>query len=144
MIGAILSVLFLSWMWIYLMSGYIFMKKAGYPGWTAFIPGLNLYLLTQIAGRSGWWTLAFCVPILNLAALLLIWTEIGEKFGKDSGFSVGLAYMNWLFLPLLALSDAEIERDLLPSDLSPQPEGYRVFQNEAGDWVEEIPLEDWN
>ncbi len=144
MAGAILSVLFLSWMLVYAMSGYIFMKKAGYPGWYAFIPGFNLYILTQIADRSGWWALAFFVPILNLAASLLIWTEVGEKFGKDSAFSVGSAWMNTLFLPILALGDAELQREHLPSDLNPNPETYRTFRNEQGDWVEEVPLDDWD
>ncbi len=145
MIGAIISVLAISWLWIYLMSSYIFMKKAGYPGWYALIPGFNLYILTQIAGRSGWWTLAFFVPILNLAAQLLIWSEIGEKFGKSSAFSVGLAWMNGLFLPILALGDNEMRYEHLPSDLHPGMEnGRRVFLNDDGDWVEEVPLEDWD
>ena len=126
------------------------MKKAGYPGWSAFVPVYNIYLLTKIAGRSGWWTLAFFIPFINLAASLLIWTEIGDKFGKSSAFSTGLAWMNWIFLPALALGDAEMERPTLerPQHLSSEfnvsYEGdYKTYQNDNGDWIEEVPLEDW-
>ena len=31
--------------------------KAGQPGWGCIIPIYNLYIMTQIAGRSGWWVL---------------------------------------------------------------------------------------
>ena len=144
MAATILSVLFMGWLGVYLMSWYLLMEKAGYPGWWALIPGFNLYMLTRIAGRSGWWTLSFFVPILNIAALLLIWTDIGEKFGKSAGFSVGLAWMNWLFLPILALGDNEMQRSYLPNDLDPSLPKHKRFYNEYGDFVEKIPLEDWD
>lgn len=144
MAATILPVLLMGWLWVYLMSWYLLMHKAGYPGWWGLIPGVNLYLLTRIAGRSGWWTLACFVPILNIAALLLIWTEVGEKFGKSASFSVGLAFMNWLFLPILALGDAEMEVESLPSDLNPNLPTRRQFYNEQGEFVEEIPLEEWD
>jgi hypothetical protein len=146
MAATIFPVLLMGWLGIYLLSWYILMQKAGYPGWWGLIPGFNLYMLTRVADRSGWWTLAFFVPILNIAASLLIWTDIGEKFGKSAGFSVGLAWVNWIFLPILALGDAQLRRESLPSDLDPtlQTNTRRSFYNDKGDFVEEIPLEDWD
>ena len=147
MVEVLFPVLAFSWLLIYLSSFWIFMKKSGYPGWYAFVPFYNLYILTKIAGRSGWWTLAFFVPILNLAAQLMIWTDIGERYNKSTGFSVGLAWMNAIFLPILALSDAKIEDrrssgSRFRSDLRTDSE-FRTFTNKDGDTVEEIPLEDW-
>lgn len=144
MAATIFPVLFMGWLGIYLLSWYLLMDKSGYPGWWALVPGLNLYMLTRIAGRSGWWTIAFFVPILNIAASLLIWTDIGEKFGKSAGFSVGLAWMNWLFLPILALGENEFQYETLPENLDPRLKSCKRFYNEQGDFVEEIPLEEWD
>jgi hypothetical protein len=31
--------------------------KAGQPGWAAFIPIYNLYVLRKTVGRPGWWVI---------------------------------------------------------------------------------------
>jgi hypothetical protein len=45
--------------------------------WLAWIPIANFYLLTQMAGKSGWWTLILLVsviPFIGLIALgVMIW-----------------------------------------------------------------------
>ena len=33
-------------------------------GWLAFIPIANIYLITQMAGKSGWWTLIILAPLI--------------------------------------------------------------------------------
>src|SRR6476646_7985367 len=40
--------------------------KAGQPGWAAIIPIYNAYILTQIAGRPGWWVLLMLIPLVNI------------------------------------------------------------------------------
>ena len=55
-------------------------------GWLAFIPIANVYLITQIAGLSGWWTLiilASLIPFIGslLMLVVMIWMfwRIAEK-----------------------------------------------------------------
>jgi len=55
-------------------------------GWLAWIPIANIYLITQMAGISGWWTLivlALIVPFIGGLAMLIaiIWMfwRIAEK-----------------------------------------------------------------
>lgn len=71
--------------------------KAGKPGWAAIVPIYNAYILTEIAGRPGWWTLLMFIPYVNYVILLLISIDIAKAFGKSTAFGVvGL----WLFGPV--------------------------------------------
>lgn len=51
-------------------------KKTKTPnGWLAFIPIANFYLLTQMASKNAWWTLAILlvfIPIIGSLALGII------------------------------------------------------------------------
>ena len=38
-------------------------EKAGQPGWGAIIPIYNVYLMCLIAGKPGWWTILFFIPL---------------------------------------------------------------------------------
>ncbi len=54
--------------------------------WMAWIPVLNFYLVTQMAGVSGWWTLAILFPIvpwlgqlaLTIVGIWMFW-RIAER-----------------------------------------------------------------
>ena len=56
--------------------------KAGQPGWSALIPVYNIYLLTRVAGKSGWWTLMIFLPPITLVALPVVLLSLGKSFGK--------------------------------------------------------------
>jgi len=54
--------------------------------WMAWIPLVNIYLITQIAKLSGWWTLAILlvfIPVIGSLALLALtvwwWWRIAER-----------------------------------------------------------------
>lgn len=49
------------------LLGKIF-KKAGVEAWKAWVPGYNSYILLELGGQSGWWTLAMFVPLVNIVA----------------------------------------------------------------------------
>lgn len=110
-------------------------EKAGLPGWKALIPGYNLYQYTQIAGVSGWWTVGFFIPFVDLVARVFVGMEVAKKFGKDSLFGLGLAFLSPIFLPILAFGSATYQG---PTDTE-----SRTFVNEEGEVIETIPLEDW-
>jgi len=120
---------------IYAFSWWQIFTKAGRPGWHALIPGYNLYVLVKLSGQSGWWTLGFFVPIFSIVARIVVYMELAKKFGREPGFGIGLALFGFLFFPLLAFGDDEYQ-DLKPSQ--------HTFVNDAGELIEEIPLEDWD
>lgn len=80
--------------------------KAGQPGWGAFVPVYNLYLLVKMAGRPGWWTLLFFVPVANFIVAILVSVEVAGNFGKSTLFGVGLALLPAIFYPILGFGSA--------------------------------------
>ena len=82
-------------------------NKAGQPGWACIIPIYNIYILIQIAGRPGWWTLLFFIPLVNLIVDIIVSIDIAGNFGKGVGFGVGLCFLPFIFFPIIVFSDAE-------------------------------------
>jgi apolipoprotein N-acyltransferase len=59
-------------------------RKAGHPpGALIWVPVLQLFPLLRAAGMSGWWFLAFCVPLLNIVAQVLWCLNIAKARGKS-------------------------------------------------------------
>ena len=81
-------------------------KKAGRPGWPALVPGYNGYLAVKIAGKPGWWILLYLVPLLNIVVAADVSDALARKFGKGTGFGVGLLLLPFIFYPMLADGDA--------------------------------------
>ncbi len=80
--------------------------KAGQPGWGIFIPIYNIYLLLMIAGKPGWWLILYLIPLVNLVIGILVSIDIAKNFGKDSAFGLGLAFLGFIFYPILAFGSA--------------------------------------
>ena len=87
-----------------LLSGLAMMgmfKKAGRKTWEAFIPVYSSVVLFRIAGMSGWWILAFLVPILNFVALVFLAINLAKVFGQSAGIAVLIAlfsFIMWFYL----------------------------------------------
>ncbi|MGD0541375.1 MAG: DUF5684 domain-containing protein [Tepidisphaeraceae bacterium] len=82
-------------------------EKAGKPGWAAIIPIYNLVVILEIAGKPLWWIILCLIPIVNLVIIILIMIAFAEKFGKGAGFGVGLAFLGFIFFPMLGFGDAQ-------------------------------------
>ena len=98
-IGIFLAVLLAASLWR------IF-KKAGRPGWPALVPFYNGYITVEIAGKPGWWILLYLVPIVDIVVAAIVNVELARKFGKSTGFGVGLLLLPFIFYPMLADGDA--------------------------------------
>jgi hypothetical protein len=86
---------------IYLLHCYCCMlicrKTGNPPGVLVWLPVLQLFPLLRAAGMSGWWFLAYCVPVLNIVAQVLWCLNIAKARGH--GAWVGVL----LFLPITYL-----------------------------------------
>jgi len=77
-------------------------EKAGQPGWAAIVPIYNLYILTKIIGKPGWWVVLMIIPYLNIIFMIWAYNLLSKSFGKDTGFTVGLVLLGIVFFPILA------------------------------------------
>jgi hypothetical protein len=80
--------------------------KAGKPGWAAIVPIYNLVVAIQTVGRPTWWIVLFLLPIVNLIAIIIVNIDLAKSFGKSGGYAVGLILLPFIFMPMLAFSDA--------------------------------------
>ena len=79
-------------------------KKANKPGWAAIIPIYNLVVMLEITELPMWYIALLFVPGANIYAIIKIYIELAKKFGKTVGFGVGLAFLNPIFMAILAFS----------------------------------------
>ncbi|QDV44237.1 hypothetical protein Enr13x_40990 [Stieleria neptunia] len=85
-------------------------EKAGKPGWGAIIPIYNVVLLLEIAGRPIWWIVLMLIPLVNIIVAIVISIDIAKNFGKGAGFGIGLAFLGFIFYPILGFGDAQYQR----------------------------------
>ena len=87
-------------------------KKKNTPnGWLAFIPIANIYLMTQIAGLSAWYTLVILLPIIPLIGyiamviiMIYFWWKIAEAIKKPGWWSLLLLIpiVNFVIVGIMA------------------------------------------
>ena len=76
--------------------------KLGKPGWYAIVPIYNMYQLCVSLGVEWWYLLLFFVPFANIYAMYVIYDALAKKFGKTTGFTIGLILVPFVFMPMLA------------------------------------------
>jgi hypothetical protein len=83
-------------------------EKAGQPGWACIIPIYNIYVMTKIGGKPGWWVVViFLVPFVNIIFIIWLYNMVSKSFGKDEGFTVGLVLLGFIFWPILGFGTAQ-------------------------------------
>lgn len=91
-------------------------QKTNTPNaWLAWIPVANIYLMTQIAGLNGWWTLIIFASIIPLVGGLVFigvltwwWWLIAEKRGRPGwwGLLTLIPVVNLVIMGMLAWTEA--------------------------------------
>lgn len=123
----------------YIICYWKIFTKAGMPGWAIFVPIYNAYIYTKILKRPSWWLVLYFVPnlislvlstvinsmpdmiFLLLAVSIILYiaiivlsiidtVKLAHVFGQDSGFAVGLIFLGFIFIPILAFGSAEYEK----------------------------------
>ena len=82
-------------------------EKAAKPGWASIIPVYNLLVEFEIVGRPWWWLLLMFVPVVNVVIGIIVLLDLARSFGQSSGFGIGLIFLPFIFIPILALGDAQ-------------------------------------
>lgn len=81
--------------------------KAGEPGWACLVPIYNIIVYLKIAGKPLWWVILFFIPLVNFIFALLASLGLAKNFGKGAGFGLGLFFLGFIFVPILAFGDAK-------------------------------------
>jgi len=84
-------------------------EKAGKPGWASIVPIYNIVVLLEMVGKPTWWLVLFLIPLANIYAAFVVYTELAKAFGKTSGFGIGMLFLPIIFIPMLGFGDAEYQ-----------------------------------
>ena len=90
-----------------MVSMWMIFTKAGKPGWAAIVPFYNIFVLTEIVEKPILWFILFIIPCIYPVMWVLYNIELAKKFGKDTMYGIGLAFLAPIFYPMLAFSDAQ-------------------------------------
>ena len=80
--------------------------KAGEPGWACIIPFYSSYVIFKINYGNGLKFLLMFIPVLNVIASIMMYVRLGQRFGKGTGFILGMLFLPVIFLPMLAFGDS--------------------------------------
>ena len=83
--------------------------KSGVDGWKAIIPIYNTIVLHQIVGLHPLIMLLYIVPILNIIVYIMMCFKLAEVFGKGIAFTIGLIFLNPIFMMILSFSNAKYQ-----------------------------------
>ncbi len=107
--GAIFMIIWLAIVGVVIAGLWQTFTKAGKPGWGAIIPIYNVILLLEIAGRPIWWILLLFIPLVNIVVAIIVGIDVARNFGKGVGFGLGLAFLGFIFYPILGFGDARYQ-----------------------------------
>ena len=100
-------------------SLWIIFTKAGKPGWAAIVPIYNLLVKLEVCGRPWWWIFLCLIPVANLVIWVILSIDLAKAFGKSDAFGIGLAFLPFVFHPILAFGSAKYQGRVAPPALEP-------------------------
>ena len=88
-----------------IVSLWVLVSKAGRPGVSQIVPIWDIIEIFRISGKPLWWIFLLLIPVANLVIIIIVWVEICKAFGKSGAYVLGIIFLGFIFLPLLAFGD---------------------------------------
>lgn len=102
--GFVLAIIIII-LFVIVISIWKIFTKAGKPGWAAIVPIYNYIVMLEVVKQPTWWIILLILPIINWIMAVVILHNLSKVFGQGIGFTLGLIFMPFVFLPLLAFGD---------------------------------------
>jgi len=82
-------------------------EKADKPGWAAIVPIYNSLVWFEIINKPWYWLLLICIPYVGF--IWSVWSVnlLVKRFGYSEAFTVGVLFLPFIFLPIIAFSDSK-------------------------------------
>jgi len=70
---------------------------------------LNWLVELKLIKRPLWWIILLFIPCVAFIVHIIMMIDLAKAFGKSTGFAIGLIIVPYIFLPVLAFSDAQYQ-----------------------------------
>lgn len=117
-------------------------KKAGIPGWPAWVPIYNNWKMLEIGGQKGFWAILALVPVVNIVSIVMLYIaqyHIGLKLGKSGAFVAFAILLPAVWLIWLALDKSTWNDAASPAPSLHIPEVAPV----AAAPVQQVPMQQY-
>lgn len=94
----------------------VFQKAGREDAWAAFVPIYNTLVEIDIVKKPWWWLLLMFIPIVNIVIAIMVLDRLSKFFGHGTGFTLGLLFLSFIFLPILAFGDSQYNPNALSDD----------------------------
>jgi hypothetical protein len=102
-----LWILYIAIIVLEVVAFWMLFAKAGKPGWAAIIPFYNIWVAWEVAGKPGWWLVFYFIPIVNIVFWIIWCLQIAPRFGQGTGFAVGIIFLPFIFVPIMAFDKSK-------------------------------------
>jgi hypothetical protein len=116
---------------ISIISYWKIFTKAGKPGWASIVPIYNIIVMLEITELPIWYIVLYLIPIANIYAVFKVNIEMAKKFGKSTGFGIGMVFLPIIFIPLLAFSDNVYKENVAETTTNNSFDATNVINNNA-------------
>ncbi len=88
---------------------FLLFKKAGFAGWKAFVPILNLFIIFKITGRKWYWFFLMLLPVVGFLFVMIAFFDLLHSFGRRRfyHFLLGL-FFGAYYLLFVAISKSAV------------------------------------
>lgn len=107
--GLIIMVIYLAILILMIAGCWKVYVKANKPGWACIIPIYNVIVWLEITGRPIWWIILLFIPFVSIVMVFIVCIDLAKSFGKGGGFGVGMAFLPFIFLPMLGFGSASYQ-----------------------------------
>lgn len=104
--GGVLGIVWLAVFILVIAGVWKVYSKAGQPGWASIVPIYNLVVLLKIVARPLWWLILLLIPAVNVIVAIIVSIDLAKRFGKGTGYGLGLAFLPFIFYPMLGFGSA--------------------------------------
>ncbi len=101
-LAMIFMIIYLAIVVLMVISRWKTFTKAWLPGWGIFVPLYNVILMFQLWGFSGRRLLSILFPPLFIVIAIINYFSIAQKFWKHRTFGLGILFLPFIFIPILA------------------------------------------
>ena len=92
---------------IMIISQWKIFKKAGEPGVAAIVPFWHTAVLFKITWGKWYYMFLMLIPIVGMVFMFITYFKLAKVFGQGAGFGIGLIFLSFIFMPMLAFGSAE-------------------------------------